>query len=400
MLLFVPPGLVQADATPPFVIQWGGLGTGDGQFAAGAALAVDGSGNVYVVDTQNQRIQKFTSGGIFMTAWGRQGKGRGEFDAPEGIAVDGSGHVYVADTRNHRIQKFTSSGNFVRQWGKEGVDVGEFTSPTGIAADTSGNVYVLEEGLKRIQAFTTDGTEFDTWRTLEPAYPRSLAVDSANGIVYVMSYEGAGIQAFTASGTAIVSWGTHGTGPGKFEASGGVAVDSSGHVYVTDYHKVEKFGGAGAFLFEWGQLGNGPGQFHMPQSLAVDAAGNVYVFDANSRIQKFGGGPKSPVGFAPPGLNFGVTGPTAPALVRSVSLTNNTTVNLTVFSADVAGPEALEFDVVGETCTEAPLAPGGTCSIDVSFNPASLGGRSATLSVDSNAPGSPYAAALSGFNRP
>ena len=69
-------------------------------------MAVDGSGEVYVADFGNNRIQKFTGSGTFVTKWGSYGSADGQFNAPHGVAVDGSGNVYVADTYNYRIQKF------------------------------------------------------------------------------------------------------------------------------------------------------------------------------------------------------------------------------------------------------------------------------------------------------
>jgi DNA-binding beta-propeller fold protein YncE len=75
------------------------------------AVAPDGS--VYVADIDNHRIQKFTSAGVFLTKWGTNGTGDGEFgpriDDPMalGVAVAPDGSVYVADTENHRIQKFS-----------------------------------------------------------------------------------------------------------------------------------------------------------------------------------------------------------------------------------------------------------------------------------------------------
>ncbi len=85
---------------------WGSWGSGDGQFISPAGVAVDSSGNVYVADTGNHRIQKFTSDGHFVTKCGVEGSGDGQFRNPADVAVDSSGNVYVADTGNHRIQKF------------------------------------------------------------------------------------------------------------------------------------------------------------------------------------------------------------------------------------------------------------------------------------------------------
>ncbi len=73
-------------------------------------VAVDASGNVYVTDARNNRIQMFTGNGAYLTQWGSSfeayGSGDGEFHGPFGVAVDASGSVYVADSANYRIQVF------------------------------------------------------------------------------------------------------------------------------------------------------------------------------------------------------------------------------------------------------------------------------------------------------
>ena len=76
--------------------------------------------NVYVCDTMNHRVQKFTRDGEFLMEFGGHGKGDGEFDMPWGICVDELGDVYVADWRNDRVQKFTAEGEFLFKIGKSG----------------------------------------------------------------------------------------------------------------------------------------------------------------------------------------------------------------------------------------------------------------------------------------
>ena len=80
-------------------------------------IAVDSSGNVYVADSGNNRIQKFDPNGTFITKWGTSGSGNGQFDGPDGIAIDDSGNVYVADWNNNRIQKFDSEWHLHHQVG-------------------------------------------------------------------------------------------------------------------------------------------------------------------------------------------------------------------------------------------------------------------------------------------
>ena len=91
-----------------FVRQWGSEGSDDEQFVKLEGIAVDSSGNVYVSDSFNYRVQKFDSNGNFITKWGSGGKSNGQFE-PRGIAVDSSGNVYVSDSFNYRVQSSTAT---------------------------------------------------------------------------------------------------------------------------------------------------------------------------------------------------------------------------------------------------------------------------------------------------
>ena len=124
-------------------------GSGNGQFSNPGQVAVDSSGNVYVADAANNRVQKFTSDGVFITSWGG-------FFNPIGVAVDNSGNVCVLDSYNSRVAKFTSSGVFITSWG---------TSSAGWcdAVDSSGNVYVVEPYINRVEKFTSTGVLITSW---------------------------------------------------------------------------------------------------------------------------------------------------------------------------------------------------------------------------------------------
>lgn len=147
--------------SPEVAVIWGEIGTGRGQFREPQGVATDGGGNVYVVDTRNHRIQKFTDQGVFLLTWGSIGSGEGEFWHPAGITVDMEDDVYVADSYNHRMQKFTSNGIFITQWGTlfsvgDSADpsdegIGQFYHPSGVAVDSKGDVYV------------TDSVSFPSW---------------------------------------------------------------------------------------------------------------------------------------------------------------------------------------------------------------------------------------------
>ena len=108
---------------------------------------------VFVTDFFNDRIQKFTSDGVFLAKWGSTGSGAGQLSGPMGIDVDREGNVFVVDENNERIQKFTAEGDFLAVWGSLGTDEGQFISPVGVAVDGEGNVFVSDEG-HHVQKFT------------------------------------------------------------------------------------------------------------------------------------------------------------------------------------------------------------------------------------------------------
>jgi C1A family cysteine protease/sugar lactone lactonase YvrE len=152
--------LTLTSTTGSLIAQWGSgvAGDGDGQFQSPGGIAVDGSGNVYVADTYNHRIQKFTGNGDFLTKWGTHGTGNGQFQFPHGIKIDGSGNVIVADTSNFRVQKFTTIGTFLTQWSgrhRMTTDVSdtEYVGYEDIVVDSSGSIYVVEADTNQISKF-------------------------------------------------------------------------------------------------------------------------------------------------------------------------------------------------------------------------------------------------------
>lgn len=125
-----------------------------GNFYYPQGIEVDSTGNVYVVDTGNNRIQKFNNNLTYSNIkWGAPGTANSQFRAPTDVSIDADGNIYVTDTYNNRIQKFDSNGNFITKWGRYGNDIGRFILPEGIAVDNDGNVYVTDTENNRIQKF-------------------------------------------------------------------------------------------------------------------------------------------------------------------------------------------------------------------------------------------------------
>ena len=120
-------------------------------------IAFDAEDNLYVVDSYNSRVQKFTKDGGFLSSFGSHGAGEGEMDIPWGITVDPKGDVYVADWGNERIQRFSPSGEFLAELGESGNGDGQFNRPTSVAVDADGYMYVADWGNERVQVLDSKG---------------------------------------------------------------------------------------------------------------------------------------------------------------------------------------------------------------------------------------------------
>ena len=142
--------------------QWGSLGSGQGQFDNPIDIGIGSSGNVYVADRGNHRIQTFDADGIFIAEWGTPGTGDGQFDIPSGLAIDEDDYVYVSERIPPRVQKFDAGGAFITKWGSWGWNqIGEFIWASDVAV-ADGFVYVLERNQRqpfgRVKKFLGDGT--------------------------------------------------------------------------------------------------------------------------------------------------------------------------------------------------------------------------------------------------
>jgi DNA-binding beta-propeller fold protein YncE len=152
------------------------------------AIAVDADGNVWVTDTGNKRILKFNANGDFLAQYGGEGSGPGQFEEPVGIAIAPSGDILVADTWNRRIQRFSSSFEYlgeipVESWGSQGVADKPYLAVLG-----DGRIVASDPANGAVLVFASDGRPIATWQApasaLEGSRPVGVAV-AATGDVFI-----------------------------------------------------------------------------------------------------------------------------------------------------------------------------------------------------------------------
>jgi NHL repeat len=252
----------------------------------------------------------------------------GEMSGPTGIAADSAG-VYVTETGNNRVQRFTSAGNFVLAWGKDVASagsgntgsgfeichagdtckaaaastglIGEMKTPMGIAANPVGDVYVSEFNDNRVQEFASDGIPIRAW---------------GHDVVSSGPDNGSGSFEVCKAGIDVCKAGlTIGGAAGELSGPTGLAIDGTA-IYVVDTNnfRVGRYSLTGAFQIAWGKdvvtsVGGGTGaeicheeqdvckpgtsgalggEFNFPTSIAADTSGVYVGDDDNTSISKFG----------------------------------------------------------------------------------------------------------------
>jgi tripartite motif-containing protein 71 len=273
--------------------QFGSAGSGHGQFSSPAGVAIDGHGNVWVVDRGNDRVEEFTAAGQFMAAYGSEGSGELQFKEPTGITIDQSDNdVYVSDCGNNRIVELSSNGTFLRSFGSYGSEPGELDCPGGLAISAAGDIWVADTKNNRIEDFTNKGkliTGFKNTRS-EELFNEPLALVLSGDNIYVTDAKSNEIEELSTTGTTIRRFGTLGGASGQLHSPSAITLDSAGNLYVldSDNNRTEEFTPTGEFISSYGSAGSGEGQLDSPQGLALDPAGDLYVADTgNDRIQKW-----------------------------------------------------------------------------------------------------------------
>ena len=229
-------------------------------------VAVDGAGNLYIADTSNNAIKKWTRSNNTVSTL------ISGLNQPGGVALDSSGNVFIADTQNFAIKKWTASNSTVTTVISSGLN-----RPAGVAVDTAGNLYIADTYNNAIKKWTATNNTLTTLVSSGLDLPNGVAVD-ASGNVYIADTFFKRVKKWTAANqtvTIVISTG--------LIQPHGVAVDASGNIYVADTfnHSIKKWtvtSGAVTTLISG---------LNLPKGVTADESGNVFVADtSNNQIKE------------------------------------------------------------------------------------------------------------------
>jgi len=280
-----------------------GQGRAPGQFDSPRGMAFGPDGSLYVVDMRNARVEQFAADGTFIRQFGSLGHNDGQLwresnRGPTGIAVGADGAVYVADTWNYRVQKFTADGQFVAKWGtyvnlvtgQAGADRTGLYGPRGIALDPNGDLYVTDTGNARVVVYGPDGTfrrEFGTKGTGPNQFdePVGIAVSADGTRVYVADSTNARISVFDAQGQPVAQWAVA-DWKGKSYYEPYLALDANGQLYTTSSmtRQVLKFNASGQIVARSSGGTAAADAFTAPFGIAIDKSGRIYVSDGTKNF--------------------------------------------------------------------------------------------------------------------
>ncbi len=254
----------------------GEKGNGPGQLVEARGVAVDGDGNVAIVDAGAKRVDVFNSDGKFVRAIGKEGTGDGQFVDPSAAVFDPAGNLVVLDSETSWIQRFSPTGDFI---GKFGGPSAAFYHPRGIAVDGLGNFYIADTGTGRIAVFNSNGESVKNLgehgkQTGQLQEPTGVAV-TPDGSFYVTDPTAHVLGHYDQSFSLVGDLGI--TQTDSVNAAH-VALGPDGAIYLSDPggHRVVHLDPRGQPVDQIGAAG----QMVRPVGIAVDKAGAVYVADS------------------------------------------------------------------------------------------------------------------------
>ena len=196
-------------------------GAGEGQFNSPSAITIRGS-MLYVADSNNNRIQKLTTSGEFVSQFRNN-----YLKNPRGVCLDKDGRVYVSSCSNNRICVFEADGTHIRDISGSASDSSNLNGPWGLAFDNSGNLHVADTNTNTIKVFTPQG-QYVTSYNSRVSQPAGIAIDD-EGHTFVAEYNSSRLCILNSRHQVIKS-------TSLVQNATGVTVDKEGSLYLCGYN--------------------------------------------------------------------------------------------------------------------------------------------------------------------
>lgn len=346
---------------------------GSGTVSNPSGVAVDFAGNLYIADTNHNRIVKVIPDGTTSTL-AISGLST-SLNSPRGLALDSSGNLYIADTGNSRIVKVSSSGS----GSVVSTPTITLSAPQGVAVDISGNIFISDTGNNEIVKLSSGGTAsvFNTSSgvSISPtptpslSAPKGVAVDTYGNLYIVDSGNNRVIKVTTGLvGSVITS-----TLSPALNNPTGITVGNNGLVYITDTNgspiRVAIIDPQGNHFDLFNDDVNS--EFGVPTAIALSSRGAIYIADTqNNEVNAF---QLASAAFGNVQLGSSGTPVTLQFTVDSSTI-------LTGLSIYTAGTPNLDFTVAANSQTPCATGISGvTCTVNVQFTPTTAGLRSGAL---------------------
>ena len=206
-----------------------GQGSGDSKLNCPEGITVDYN-VIAVSDYSDHVVVKFSLQGDYLSKFGSHGRGDGQFKNPQGLCFNSNGLLYVVDRSNHRVQVFRENV-FLFKFGSKGPNPGQFKDPCFIAMDSSDQVYVTDNDnvLSGVIVFSEDGHFI---KKINCNNPFAICVSPDD---YVISDAEDFLIVFSPTHELVAEFGARGDAKGQFRGINGIAINSIGTIFVTEY---------------------------------------------------------------------------------------------------------------------------------------------------------------------
>ena len=208
-----------------------GQGSGNSRFVKPHGVAV--TDNVIAVsDCGNDQVKKYSLQGELLSVIGCHGDKNGQFKQPRGLAFNNNKLLYVVDGDNHRVQVFQQDDKFAFSFGNRGNNPGQFQSPVRIAIDPNNNILVTDHDANCIHLFTHNGQFIQTINSYRPI---AITISPTGYLITGHHGDDNKIRVWSPTYQLINQFGKRGSKHGEFYGISGMAIDSSGTIYVAEF---------------------------------------------------------------------------------------------------------------------------------------------------------------------